>query len=102
MSGDVKNIHTRSFPSNAGAAPVSHSGKARPQAAAGSGGGTDSVSITPTASQLRVLQATLTGTPVVDQGRVEQVRESIAEGSYVVNPYRVATKFIQLETMLPG
>jgi negative regulator of flagellin synthesis FlgM len=42
----------------------------------------------------------LAATPVVDGARVDAVRESLAEGSYVVDPVRVADRFIQFERML--
>jgi negative regulator of flagellin synthesis FlgM len=51
---------------------------------------TDSVDLTDSARQLQDLQAAVAGTPVVDSGRVEALRDAIANGSYTVDPQRIA------------
>ncbi len=60
----------------------------------------DQVTITDTASRLRAQEEALTSEPVVDVQRVEEIRSSIAEGRFAVNPTRTADKIFQLETML--
>jgi negative regulator of flagellin synthesis FlgM len=50
----------------------------------------DSVDLTDSARQLQDLQAAVAGTPVVDNSRVDALREAIANGSYKVDPQRVA------------
>lgn len=50
----------------------------------------DSVDLTDSARQLQDLQAAVAGTPVVDSSRVDALREAIANGSYKVDPQRVA------------
>ncbi len=60
----------------------------------------DVVTLTDTANRLRSQEEALTSEPVVDVQRVEEIRGSIAEGRYAVNPTRTADKIFQLETML--
>jgi negative regulator of flagellin synthesis FlgM len=62
--------------------------------------GTDSVNLTDTASMLKKMETTLSTLPVVDQQRVESVRQSILNGSFNVNPDRIAEKMLNFETML--
>ena len=50
----------------------------------------DRVDITNGARQVADLQAAVAGTPVVDSGRVASLREAIANGTYTVDPQRVA------------
>lgn len=50
----------------------------------------DSVDLTDGARQLQDLQAAVAGTPVVDSGRVEALRDAIANGSYTIDPQRIA------------
>jgi negative regulator of flagellin synthesis FlgM len=59
--------------------------RASPLPAAG-----DSVDLTDGARQLRELQSAVAATPVVDNSRVVALREAIANGSYRVNPQRIA------------
>jgi len=61
----------------------------------------DTVSITSTAVSLNDIESILTGAPVADAERVDVIRESIADGSYRINPRRIADKLIQFEFMYP-
>ena len=62
----------------------------------------ENVVLTETASKLRRLQATLAEIPIVDPKRVEEARRALAEGSYRVDPERIAEKFVRLEQILNG
>lgn len=66
----------------------------------GGGAPDDRVSITETAINLGNLERTMAQIPVVDAGRVESVREALAEGTYTVDPERTADRFIQFEMQL--
>lgn len=60
----------------------------------------DTVSLSDNAVQLGKLENTVASTPVVDTQRVEQVKQAIREGSYEVDPARVADKLMQFESIL--
>lgn len=65
--------------------------------ASGSG---DSVNLTDTASMLKKMEASLSSVPVVDVKRVESVKQSIMNGSFNVDPGRIAEKMVNFESML--
>jgi len=50
----------------------------------------DSVDLTDGARQLQDLQAAVAATPAVDSVRVAALRDAIANGSYQVDPQRIA------------
>ncbi len=60
----------------------------------------DTVSLSDNAVQLGKLENTVASTPVVDTQRVEQVKQAIREGSYEVDPAKVADKLMQFESIL--
>ena len=60
----------------------------------------DSVNLTDTASMLKKMEASLATVPVVDTKRVESVKQSILNGSFNVDPNRIAEKMLNLENML--
>ena len=60
----------------------------------------DTVSISDNAVQLGRLGGDLVDTPVVDTQRVEQVRQAIKDGSYEVDPARIADKLMQFESIM--
>lgn len=64
------------------------------------GGTTDQVSLTPTAQQLRGLEQQIADQPVVDSQKVNAVKEALANGSFEINPERIATKMMSLEKAL--
>ncbi len=80
-------------------------GQAGPQQTeAGSTGvaapGSDQVTLTPQAQQLRALEARIAEQPEVDSNRVAQVREALANGTFEVNPERIAARMSSLERAL--
>jgi negative regulator of flagellin synthesis FlgM len=60
----------------------------------------DTVSLSDNAVQLGKLDNTAITAPVIDTQRVEQVKQAIADGSYEVDPAKVADKLMQFESML--
>ena len=86
---------TRSGPSTGRAAPAAS--PAAPAAAT-----SDSVNLTDTATRLQQLDELLAGAPEIDRARVEQLRQSIADGRYKMDAVHVADKLIALERTLFG
>lgn len=62
----------------------------------------DTVSLTGTAQHLRQLEHSLAQQPVVDTQRVEATRRAIDNGTYQIDPARIAGKMINLERALVG
>ena len=60
----------------------------------------DTVSLSDNAVQLGKLENTAISTPVVDAQRVEQVKQAIKDGSYEVDPAKIADKLMQFESIL--
>lgn len=56
---------------------------------------TDEVRLTGTAAKLRQLEAELAGVDVADAGKVEAVRQALADGSFTVDEEAVAEGLIQ-------
>ena len=61
---------------------------------------TDQVSLTPEAQQLRNLEEQVAAQPVVDTQKVNTVKELLANGSYEIDPDRIAGKMMSLEKAL--
>jgi negative regulator of flagellin synthesis FlgM len=57
----------------------------------------DSVKLTGEAQQLQALEARIASEPVVDAQRVQAVRTAVGNGTFTVNPERIAEKMISLE-----
>ena len=62
--------------------------------------GSDRVSLTGEARQLQELETRLTSQPVVDSQRVEAVGSTVENGTFTVNPERIAEKMMSLEEAL--
>lgn len=60
----------------------------------------DTVSLSDNAVQLGKLDNTAVSTPVVDTQRVEQVKQAIKDGTYEVDPAKIADKLMQFESIL--
>lgn len=60
----------------------------------------DTVSLSDNAVQLGKLDNNVVSTPVVDTQRVEQVKQAIKDGSYEVDPAKIADKLMQFESIL--
>jgi negative regulator of flagellin synthesis FlgM len=64
--------------------------------------GADSVDLTDGARQMQDLQATVASTPVVDANRVAALREAIANGSYRIDPQRIADGLLAQDRAVRG
>lgn len=60
----------------------------------------DKVTFTSTALHLQELEKLVASQPVIDTQRVNEIRNSIENGSFSINPERIADKMISLETAL--
>ena len=65
-----------------------------------SGAAGDTVSLTGTASQLRSLEQQLASLPVVDIQRVDSVKREISNGTFEIDPPKIADKMIQIESAI--
>jgi len=63
-------------------------------------GGSDRISLTGEARQLQELETQLASQPVVDSQRVEAVRSAVENGTFTINPERIAEKMMSLEEAL--
>ncbi len=61
---------------------------------------TDSVSLTGEARQMQALETRIASAPVVDTQRVQAVRSAVENGTFTINPERIADKMINLEQAL--
>lgn len=62
----------------------------------------DTISLTGEAALMQRLDAEIAATPIVDQARVDDLRQQILDGTYRIDPERVAEKLIASETALFG
>ena len=60
----------------------------------------DTVSLTPEAQQLRDLESSIAELPEVDSGRVNAIKDAIADGSFEIDSNRIAEKLMQFEGAL--
>ena len=63
-------------------------------------GGSDRISLTGEARQLQELETRLASQPVVDSQRVEAVRSAVENGTFTIDPERIAEKMMNLEEAL--
>lgn len=90
-------------PNSGQGAPVEHQGKSTNPPATESGNSnssSDRISLTGEARQLRELEASLASQPVVDNQRVAAVRSAIDDGTFKIDPQRIADKLMSLEEAL--
>jgi len=91
-------------PASGQGAPVENQGKENKNSSSAESGNTsnrsDQVSLTGEARQLLELETRLASEPVVDSQRVEAVRSAIGNGTFTVNPERIAEKLMSLEEAL--
>ena len=79
--------------------PAVH-GDAQKSGAAGQAG--DSVTLTNSARTLQKLGDAIAATPIVDSGRVESVKNRIAQNTYKVDALKVAAKLLAADGDLPN
>ncbi|QEP43282.1 flagellar biosynthesis anti-sigma factor FlgM [Ectothiorhodospiraceae bacterium BW-2] len=64
--------------------------------------GADKVSLTDTSLRLRSLETALADVPVVNEQRVESIKQAIADGSYQIDARQIADKLVQFEREMYG
>jgi len=60
----------------------------------------DNLTITGTAAKLKQLEDSIAQLPIVDMQRVEDLQQAINNGSYTINPEKIAEKLIDMEFAL--
>lgn len=78
----------------------SHNDRATAQESGSTHNTADRVSLTGAARQLQELENRIASEPVVDSQRVAAVRSAVENGTFTVNPDRIADKLISLEQAL--
>jgi negative regulator of flagellin synthesis FlgM len=104
---EIENTRTASLiTQNSQGAPVDNQGsgraKAQPDAQANTSHTSDRLSLTGEARQLKELEARIAAQPAVDSQRVAEVRSAIDNGTFTVNPERIADKMLSLDLALAG
>jgi negative regulator of flagellin synthesis FlgM len=60
----------------------------------------DSVTLTDSALNLKKLEESISHLPIVDMKKVEEIQNKIKDGSYSINPDKIAQRFIEMELAL--
>ncbi len=60
----------------------------------------DSVNLTGSAMRIKALEEQIARLPIVDTQKIEQIKNSINDGSFEFNPERIAKKMIDFEKEL--
>ncbi len=99
MNIDIKNLPTSSLknPEDTSQVRVGRGEPSRSQQSTGSTAGQDTVSLTDTAARMRSLENTVATMPVVDSQRVAEIKQAIMDGTYEINPERIAEKMLDME-----
>jgi negative regulator of flagellin synthesis FlgM len=102
MSIDINNLGTNTPPRTGDANRVggNEANAADVRQSTGKSSVGDTVSLSETAVKLGQLGVAVENQPVVDTKRVEQVRQAIMDGSYTVDPTRIAEKMMELDMAL--
>ena len=104
MSGKISGVNSSPPPATtaaSGAAQRSAAASSPATGGTGTGTATDSVQITDTASHLVTAEQALADVPVISQGRVTRISDSLAAGTYKISPERIANQLLQFERLLP-
>ena len=60
----------------------------------------DSITLTDSAINLKKLEDSISHLPIVDMQKVEEIQNKIKDGSYSINPDKIAQRFIEMEIAL--
>merc|ERR1712054_113565 len=60
----------------------------------------DTVSLTSTGTTMQALEDKVSDAPVVNQERIDAIRDALQKGEYPFNPERIAEKMIDMERLL--
>ncbi len=99
MNIDIKNLPNASLNGSEESSQI-RTGRGEPsrsQQRTGSSAGQDTISLTDTAARMRSLENTVASMPVVDSQRVAEIKQAIVEGTYEINPERIAEKMLDME-----
>ena len=77
-----------------------HDKAASSESTGSSASSADKVSLTGEVSKLQALEHELASQPVVDRQRVDAVRSAVDNGTFEINPERIADKMMSLEQAL--
>ncbi|WP_456374402.1 flagellar biosynthesis anti-sigma factor FlgM [Thiolapillus sp.] len=102
MSIDINNLGSGVTPRTGDSKRVdgNETNAADARQATGKSSVNDTVSLSETAIRLGQLGVAVDNQPVVDTKRVEQVKQAIMDGSYSVDPTRIAEKMMELDMAL--
>jgi negative regulator of flagellin synthesis FlgM len=64
--------------------------------------GADYANVGQTRSLLETINATVAGVPTVNQSRVDALRQAIQNGTYQIDPQRIAKGLINADSALPA
>lgn len=98
MSNKISGVDSRLGPVGA-SQPVARSREQSPNEAS-TGDTRSGVQITDGARQLAALEKAIAAVPVVDDARVSAVSRAIDDGSYTVQPGRIADKLLRMDQEL--
>lgn len=101
MSGKISGVNSSPPASAAASSAGQRAAATSSQAPGNSSAAADSVQITDTASHLVTAEQALADVPVVNRGRVSEISDSLANGTYEISPERIANQLLQFERLLP-
>jgi len=61
----------------------------------------DQLDLTDRARSLKAMEARIRSTPDVDNQRVAELKQALQDGTYEINPERIADKLLALDDLLP-
>lgn len=104
MTIEINNMTSLKVPVSSDEAKLDRATEQTPaQQESGKSSTSDTVSLSENAVQLGKLESSVVSMPVSDTQRIEQVKQAIMDGSYKIDPEKVAEKLMQFEAILkPG
>lgn len=104
MSIDITGLPRNNKPTNDRSGQVKakegENSTSNPSSESASQAGSDTVSLTGTAAKLRQLEAALSELPVADNERIDSVKRAVTNGTYEIDPHRIAAKMLDFERSL--
>jgi len=100
MANKINGLDGRPVTAGSGRAVARTAGSASSGTSAEGASAAGDVHITDSANKLASLEQMVRDMPAVDSARVEQVRNSLADGSYTVQAGHIADQLIQVERSL--
>jgi len=101
MSIEINGITNAKVPESVDDSKIRHPAEqSAGQQESGKSSTSDTVSISDNAAQLGKTDNSAVATPVVDTQRVEQIKQAISNGSFEIDPAKIADKLMQFESIL--